>query len=177
MDNYYSFERQEGADGSVHYVFSTDFGLIYSVYFNPPDFSEFLNNLPHLSKYGRLFGFCPVDDMHEKKNQDPQVSNTVCKIVEDYFNSYGNDKVLLYHCDSDDERQDCRFRLFNRWHRHNNGDMNIYTDGKEVEIDKPDGFKKNEYIGFIVFGEENQALKIIEEEFVEISAILIDHKR
>jgi hypothetical protein len=176
LDNYYSFERQEGADGSVHYVFSTEFGIIYSAYFNPPDFSEFLNDLPHLSKCGRLFGFFPIDEQLNKNNGDPQVSNTICKIIEDYFTSYGHDKVLLYHCDSDDERQGCRFRLFNRWHRNNKG-MNIYSGGKEVEIDKPDGSKKNEYIGFIVFGEEQYALNIIEEEFLEISAILIDHKR
>lgn len=176
LANYYSFERQEGADGSVHYVFSNDFSLIYSVYFHPPDFSVFLEEMPHLSKFGRLFGFSPVEDPTGKKNGDPQVSNTVCQIVEDYFNSYGKDKVLLYHCDSEDARQGCRFRLFKRWHRKNSDILNIHTDGKEVEVNKPDGSKTIEYIGFIVCGEEGEANQIIEEEFVEISAFLIDHK-
>lgn len=175
MANYYSFERVED-QGSVHYVFATDFGIVYSVYFNPPDFSDYIENLPHLSKHGRLFGFFPVDEESEKKS-DPQVSNTVCRIIEDYFGSYGNDHVLLYHCDSDDDRQGCRFRLFKLWARNASHIVDIYTGGKQVEIDRPDGTKKHEYIGFIVAGEKNKALNTIQEEFIEISAFLIDHKR
>ncbi len=80
-------------------------------------------------------------------------------MVEDYFTSYGTDLALLCHCDSEDEKPGCRFRLFNRWHRHNGENMNVYTDGKEVEVNKPGGSTTNEYLGFIVFGEERKLVR------------------
>ena len=177
MDNYYDFAREESIDGSVHYVFTTDFDLVYSVYFNPADFSDYLDDLPTLSKAGCLFGFFPIDEIDGKKQNDPRISTTVCKIVEDYFATYGTDKVLLFHCDSDDEKQHCRNKLFDSWFKRKPEDLDIYKDGLEVEIGLPDGSSKTEYLGFVIHGNETQTLEKIQSEFRDISVMLIDRKR
>jgi len=45
LDNsFYGFAGEE-SDNSVHYVFKTDSNIVYAVYFNPADFSDYLDEL------------------------------------------------------------------------------------------------------------------------------------
>jgi hypothetical protein len=151
LDNsFYDFAREE-SNNSVHYVFKTDNDIVYSVYFNPADFSDYLDELPCLSKAGCLFGFFPVDEVSGKKTSDPLISATLYKIVGDFFNSYGTDKVLLFHCDSEDGKQRGRDKLFETWFKKKPSHIIIQKDGLEVEIERPDGTIKTEYLGFIIY--------------------------
>lgn len=175
--SYYSFIREEGSDNSIHYLFSMDHNLIYSVYFNPPDFSDYLDTLPYLSKSGCLFGFFPIEEAMGSKKQDPLVMATVYKILADYFATYGNNKVLLYHCDSEDEKQVFRDKLFGKWFNRKPNDLILSKDTLEVEIELPNGLKKTEYLGFVASGNNAKALQSIKAEFIEIATMLIARKR
>jgi hypothetical protein len=177
LADYYDFAREPSGDGAVHYVFTTDTDLVYSVYFNPPDFSDYLEELPLLSQHGCLFGFFPVDEIGSKKSEDSGISATLYKIVEDYFNSYGDEKVLLFHCDSDDGKQQGRDKLFEKWFKKKPADLIISKDGLEVEIEREGGSIKTEYLGFIIHGENDELLQTVKEEFVEISAMIVSRKR
>ena len=46
---------------------------------------------------------------------DPNVRNVVIHILEDFFDK--NESVILYVCDTSDERQQVRSMLFERWFR------------------------------------------------------------
>lgn len=175
-DNYYDFASEE-AEGAVHYVFSTASEAIYSVYFNPADFSDYLDELPYLSSYGCLFGFFPLCDNGDKKTADTLISATLYRILEDYFESFGSRRVLLFHCDSEDGMQKGRDKLFDIWFRKKPDDLLIHKEGLEVKIPKEDGSSKTEYLGFIIHGNNKELLELVKSEFVEISAMIITRKR
>jgi hypothetical protein len=175
-DNYYDFASEQAED-AVHYVFSTASGVIYSVYFNPAEFSDYLDELPYLSKSGCLFGFFPLDDNGDKRKADRLISATLYKILEDYFESFGSNRVLLFHCDNEDGMQKGRDKLFDIWFKKKPTDLLIHKEGLEVKIPKEDGSTKTEYLGFIIHGNNKQLLEIVKSEFIDISAMLITRKR
>lgn len=173
--NYYDFACEQEED-IVHYAFITSTESIFSVYFNPPGFSDYLDDLPVLSEKGRLFGFFPVDETVKKQKHDPLIATTVCKIVEDYFETFGKDIVLLYHCDNEDKRQHIRSKLFDLWYDKKQDSLAIFKDTLIAKINKPNGDVKIEFLGFLAHNENSDALNQIREEFISISALLISRK-
>lgn len=174
---FYSFASEKTEEGSVHYVFSTDTNSIFSVYFNPPDFTDYLNELPSLSNEGILFGFCPIETGNDSraKSNDPLISATILKIIVDYFDNHGTGKVLLYHCDNHDNRQSSRSRLFLRWEKNLSGIGAIHKV-LPVQINHEDGSSTMEYLGFITQGNNEESLAQIQQELNEVSAMLITRK-
>lgn len=172
---FYDFVR-EHSESSVHYLFQTNRGAIFSVFFNPAEFSDYLDELPYLSKIGCLFGFFPVDDSYPKETPSPLFVNTLYKIIEDYFNTYGTDKVLLFHCDNEDGKQKVRDRLFNQWFNKNPENYSLIKNGLQVEIERVDGTSITEYLGFIIYGNDTELLNKVNAEFISIAAMMITRK-
>lgn len=97
----YSVSRME--DGL--YSFETENGIVYEIGFaldNPVGDCEtyqfYINSLNN-----------------QRPPFDPNVRNVVIRILEDFFDR--NESVILYVCDTSDERQRIRSMLFDRWFR------------------------------------------------------------
>lgn len=118
VSNCYSFFREELPDLNYVYQFSTSHCLGYKVYFNISAYDQWLTEYPYLYVNGYAFGFlCLHFGKSNRRCYDERVATTICKIIEDFITYKGTDCVLLYHCDSSDNRQGSRGRLFYRWHK------------------------------------------------------------
>ncbi|WP_159473258.1 DUF6169 family protein [Dyadobacter sp. 3J3] len=58
-----------------------------------------------------MFGFKP--DQTPNKS-DPRVKDTILDFLSKYFNTKP-DNALIFVCDTSDNRQDARFKMFNSW--------------------------------------------------------------
>lgn len=60
------------------------------------------------------YEFFITNDSHEASPNDPKVRQSVVAIIEEFF--YDNPDVLLYQCDTSENKQASRARLFTRWY-------------------------------------------------------------
>ncbi len=90
------------ADGDV-YLFKTDFDIVYAVDFKE-DFSFGGNP---------AYWFALTNRSQKPSPGDPKVKETVICILEEFFCT--NPDILLYMCDTADDQQAQRDRLFLRW--------------------------------------------------------------
>jgi len=90
---------QEGEE----YLFRTDSDILYAVSFQAYD------AIPGMSAYW----FDLSNRSHKASPNDYKVRETVIAIIEEFF--YQNPDILLYMCDTADEQQEMRARLFLRW--------------------------------------------------------------
>ena len=90
---------QEGEE----YLFRTDTDILYAVSF------QIYDAIPGLSAYW----FDLSNRSHKASPNDTKVRETVIAIIEEFF--YQNPDILLYMCDTADEQQAMRARLFLRW--------------------------------------------------------------
>ena len=90
---------QEGEE----YLFRSDSDILYAVSFQTYD------AIPGLSAYW----FDLSNRSHKASPNDAKVRETVIAIIEEFF--YQNPDILLYMCDTADEQQAMRARLFLRW--------------------------------------------------------------
>lgn len=101
----YEFVKEEGAEGPFYY-FKTEFGLTYYVALRKWHQDTYpLNNL-----YSLDFG--EIDS--KKGANDSKVSFTILEIIIQFL-KVDNSIVLHFLCDSLDQRQLNRKRLFSRW--------------------------------------------------------------
>ena len=85
------------------YCFRTDFGVDYAVAFNPePSFG----GLP-------AYWFDLSNRSGKASPNDPKVRDTVIRIIIEFFRA--NPDIMLYMCDSANDQQAQRNRLFLRW--------------------------------------------------------------
>ena len=59
------------------------------------------------------YQFCIHNDNHIHGSYDNKISTTIIAIIEEFF--LQNLNVLLYICDTSDNREEVRNRLFIRW--------------------------------------------------------------
>ena len=85
------------------YHFKTGFGLELSVSFDEQEITE------HLLAYWLNL----TNRSGKSSPNDPNVQRTIAIIVEEFFRV--NPDILLYMCDTADEQQAARSRLFLRW--------------------------------------------------------------
>lgn len=88
---------------SGDYLFATDKGINYTISFT----EEF--PLGGCMSYQ----FCIHNDNHIHGAYDNKISQTIITIIEEFF--FQNLNVLLYICDTSDNREEVRNRLFIRW--------------------------------------------------------------
>ena len=85
------------------YIFQTDHGIVYAVGFDEEDF---LSGSP-------AYWLGLTHRSGKSSPNDPKVRAAVIGIIEEFF--LQNPDILLYMCDTADEQQAQRNRLFLRW--------------------------------------------------------------
>jgi hypothetical protein len=90
-------------DHSLSYDFMTDYGVCFNISFLYDD-----TLLEH-----EAYQFVIANVNHKPSPNDPKVKNTVLAIIEQFF--IENNTILLYICETGDNRQSLRSRLFDRW--------------------------------------------------------------
>jgi hypothetical protein len=85
------------------YIFRTDHDIVYAVSFKP---EPFFDPIP-----AYWFDLTNRSDMASPS--DPKVRETVIRIIVEFFRA--NPDIMLYMCDSANDQQAMRNRLFLRW--------------------------------------------------------------
>lgn len=106
------------------YSFRTDFGVFYSVEFDPED-----SGLDVVAYWFNL-----TNNNHKSSPNDVKIRDTVFCIIEEFFRV--NPDILLYICESGDGHQAMRARLFLRWFNQYNKDGRFIIKTAEVDADK-----------------------------------------
>ena len=83
--------------------FETDFGVLYRISFR----------LEQTIWEEGAYGFSIINQNGKSSPNDKKVRDTIFVIIEEFFNS--NPNILLYQCETGDNRQAMRERLFLRW--------------------------------------------------------------
>lgn len=89
----------------LFYNFITDFGVDYTVGFTPS------NLLPKVEAYE----FVLTNPGNRKSPRDPKLRQTILALVYEFFRK--REAVMLYLCETGDNRQKHRSRLFESWFR------------------------------------------------------------
>ena len=130
------------------YVFESDFDILYSIWFEEQ---------PILDE-GIIAYWLNLTNRSQKASpNDQKIRTTVVLILEEFFRS--NPDVLLYMCDSADEQQAMRSRLFLRWFSAYGKQADFYSRSEMVK----DGMEDN-YISIIV-KRSHPKLQVIKELF------------
>lgn len=129
------------------YLFATEKGINYTISFS----EEFA--------IGGCMGyqFSIYNANHVHASYDAKIKETIIAIIEDFF--LENQNVLLYICDTSDNREEVRNRLFIRWFKAS-ADPRKYTICTADSIIEGQGF----YAAIIV-ANDNPALEKIKEDF------------
>lgn len=117
----YSFKLS----GDMHYVFTTEAGVVYHAYFI--DFSMYAPQFNDVY----MFNIEPEGDTTNQP-QDIRISHTIVKILSRFFANLQNAMIMV--CDSIDGREYKRNLLFDRWYRHYaTADIAKYDASAETE--------------------------------------------
>ncbi len=92
------------------YFFTTERGKDYHVYF--VQYGE-----PSMT-YGALFTFNIATDDVTPHPVDIRIAHTVVAILAEFFETDVNSAIIV--CDNSDQKEEKRFRLFDRWYQHFN---------------------------------------------------------
>lgn len=87
----------------LEYLFKTDFGGLFNI--------SFLENTIIWNKDTYEFGIFNVTG--KTSPNDIKLKKTVIAIIEEFF--HDNPNVLLFQCETGDNKQSARARLFQRW--------------------------------------------------------------
>ncbi len=85
------------------YKFITDYGVSYRIIFSPN----------HDIWQNGAYEFSIFNENNKISPNDPKVKDTVEAIIEEFFLT--NPDILLYQCETGDNRQAMRARLFTKW--------------------------------------------------------------
>ena len=118
-------------------IFSTDYGVDYSVTFDDdanPYYTAYWFNLSNMNN-----AISPGDK---------KIAQTVICIIEEFF--IKNPDILLYMCSTDEGQQAQRARLFLRWFNGAEQQKQYVIRTTEVKGIGPDNKPRKEYVAFIV---------------------------
>jgi len=163
LDSPYTYTKEEDADG-IGYSFYNETST-YAVQLVNEMYEGYLDAYPTLLKEGyelSVFSKEYVDDKLAIK--DPNVSQTIFKIIEDHIRIKGKKTVLLYQCDTKDNREQIRHRMFEIWYKNSTFNDTIIKESVEVQIPQPDGTFKVNYIGFMT-SIDNPDIEQVKQEF------------
>lgn len=112
-------------DGDMHYVFTTEAGIVYHAYF-----IDFCMYAPQFNGV-YMFNIEPEGDTTSIP-QDIRISHTIVKILSQFFANHQNSMIMV--CDSVDGREHKRNLSFDRWYRnYATTDINKYDASAETE--------------------------------------------
>ena len=106
------------------FVFITDTQIEYKAYFL--EASDYFPNQP-FSHNLFMFGFdisTKISEYKERKAYDEKVRNTISQTIDDFL-KYDKNRIIIYVCDTKDEKQMYRGRLFNKWFVNLSGETQI----------------------------------------------------
>ncbi len=106
----YSF-RFDGGDANA-YAFESKAGYVYLVTFKPSGYL-FANSRSFVDDVFEFVISLTNNTSAGLPLADPLIEPTIVKIFQDFFARRG--VVIVYICDSSDNRQAVRHRMFNRW--------------------------------------------------------------
>lgn len=146
----YDFEFVGGKFNS--YLFQTQYDIIYEVTFKP---SGYIFEENHSFKEKTFeFSIIPIENPNKVYPPlDKRVPNTIADIFTDFFKQH--DRIVVYACETADNRASARFRKFNQWFDWYKGtyffkvDMQMGNDNKGetyftsliIRIDNPDAIE------------------------------------
>ena len=90
-------------DRPLFYRFTTDFGVNYSIGFEPNDLFQHVD----------VYEFIIINSTNSKSPNDPKLRQTILALIREFFQEDTN--VMLYICSTGDNRQSQRNRLFHSW--------------------------------------------------------------
>ena len=129
--NYTSPYKVWEYDGGFH--FDTDFGVAYTIEFEQDESIDYV-----------AYWFGLINRNGKKSPNDSKIQKTIVCIIEEFFRE--NPDILLYMCDSLNQQEAMRARLFLRWFNNFEG-RDAYII-RTAEINDED--KKTEYVALIV---------------------------
>ena len=89
----------------LSYILTTDYGVNYTLSFMPSDL------MPEIEAYE----FAISNTNHRKSPRDPKLRQSILTLVYEFFRT--REAVMLYLCETGDNRQKHRSRLFESWFR------------------------------------------------------------
>lgn len=135
-----------------NYGFLTDYGVFYRI--------TFVENT-NIWQDEKAYEFGIVNENRKTSPNDPKVKKTIQCILEEFFLS--NPDILLYQCETGDNRQAMRARLFTKWFNEYKNRENFYVTVSVLRDDEVDN-----YIALIVQKSNPRLASIIKDfdEFV-----------
>ena len=130
--------------------FTTDYGVNYAVEFKADD----------LLPIPEIYQFVIVNINHQKSPRDVKLRQTILNLVYGFFNQC--DAVLLYLCETGDDKQSQRSRLFESWFR----SSSRQTDFEYLSANIRDEENIMNYVALIT-RTDNPNLGLIKVEFDE----------
>ena len=106
------------------YGFKTDYDVLYRLCFTDD---------ATIWEEG-AYEFCILNENSRPSPNDPNVKETVLCIIEEFFRL--NPDILLYQCETGDNRQAMRERLFLRWFREYDRSDRYYIKVSEIIAEK-----------------------------------------
>ena len=95
MLNPYKYQYSDEDEG---YVFQTNWGLKYIVYFM--DYSYMFSPPPFIETQFYTFNIEPIEGNWQNSPNDVRIANTIFQILSDFFRKIEN--AIIYVCDSAD---------------------------------------------------------------------------
>lgn len=149
------------------YLFITDSGIEYAVYFETEIQAYLINQYPEKSKRFFEFGFVPINIKLSEVSlypHDSKIILTIVRILKDYFDQ--NQNAIIYNCLASDGKQKVRARYFDA----------IFEKLKQNEILKFDSVidSKNDtqYHQSLLIRNDNPNLEDLVEVFYSLSYLL-----
>lgn len=105
------------------YGFKTDYGVLYRIVFTPDQ---------TIWESG-AYEFGILNENQKSSPGDKQVRETIFGIIEEFFSS--NPEILLYQCETGDNRQAIRDRLFLHWFSEYEHSEQYYIKVSEIKAE------------------------------------------
>lgn len=150
-EHHYDFSREE-EEGLYYYSFRTQLGAFYWVNFSPDRYDHYAADYPNLLDCGyALEVFSRNINSDKKLVSDKRVQPTVCRIIADFLSEFGDDVVLIYHCDTEDGKQAIRSRKFRRWFNEHPLRVSLILEEIAFEVPRNELFEATDtyYAGFL----------------------------
>ena len=165
-------------------TFQTRSGTIYRTYFYPAfdytliDYGQFQDF--HIIKEGFYFGFTKTYEYsHIMEPIDCKVRNTIIEIVKQFFLDYGQDKILLVHCDNQDKKHGKRAKAFDYWYKLSSQTLSFTKKDEELVVNQYDIdgnlSTETDYLSIII-SNDNMNREEVLNEFQSIKETLISNK-
>lgn len=97
-------------------------------------------------------------------------------LFKDFIEEFGNEIILLYHCDYHDGKQAKRNNLFKQWYCEAKETFQVYMEDTVITaVDEEGNSIMANYLGFLIV-ESNPNKLAIQQEFHSVKSDLINEK-